>query len=135
MSRPTCWNESSHTSNCQMTVILQVPTIWFAQRQFSREVRLFCPFEHMPVIDNSMMLPKSTCSTLAILIAFSRYPSTASCVVTATGSDFTKNFRLVFAGSVVPSLQCCAFTNGPFPTGLQFAFLPLRTLLSTAAGC
>ena len=54
------------------------------------------------------MFPNSICSTLAIIIAFSRYPSTASCVVIATGSDFTAILRLVFAdgalGDVVLSL-------------------------------
>ena len=35
------------------------------------------------------MLPSSICSTLSFLIAFSRYPSTASCVLTALGSNFT----------------------------------------------
>ena len=41
--------------------------------------------------DSSMMFPNSTCSTLAILIAFSR--SIASCVVAATGSDITPGVR------------------------------------------
>ena len=49
------------------------------------------------MIDSSMMLPSSICSTLAILIAFSQYPSTASCVVTATGLDFTTILRRMFA--------------------------------------
>ena len=48
----------------------------------------FSPRSSRPVIDNSMILPNSICSTFAILLAFSRYPSIASCVVIATGSDF-----------------------------------------------
>ena len=52
------------------------------------------------------MLPSLICSTLAILVAFSRYPSTASGAVTATGSDFTA-ILLMFAdgapGNVVLS--------------------------------
>ena len=46
-----------------------------------------------------MIDSNSICSTLAILIVFSRYPSTAPCVVTATASDFTIVLRLVFAGN------------------------------------
>ena len=61
-----------------------------------------------------MMLPNSTCSTLAISIAFSRYPSTASGEVTATDSDSTTILRLVFAddapGSVV--LSSVPISNG-----------------------
>ena len=53
------------------------------------------------MIDSYMMFPNSTCSTLAMLIAFSRLPSIASCVVTATGSDFMEILRLVFAGNAV----------------------------------
>ena len=44
-----------------------------------------------------MMLPSSIYSTLAILIAFSRRPSTASCVVAATVSDITAILRRIFA--------------------------------------
>ena len=47
------------------------------------------------------------CSTLAILITFSRLPSIASCVVTAAGSDFITSLRLIFvdtaAGDTSPS--------------------------------
>ena len=34
-------------SKCQMAVKLRVPSIRFAQRQSSREVRLSCPLEHL----------------------------------------------------------------------------------------
>ena len=48
-----------------------------------------------------MMVHHSTCSTLAILIAFSRCPSIPSCVVTATGADFSAILRLVFAAKAL----------------------------------
>ena len=35
------------SGNCQVTVVLQVPSISFPQRRSPREVRLFCSFEHM----------------------------------------------------------------------------------------
>ena len=57
----------------------------------------FTLFTFYIFIDRSMMLPNATCSTLTILVAFSRYSSTASCVVTVTGSDLTTFLRLVFA--------------------------------------
>ena len=85
------------SGNCQVTVILQVPSISFPQRQSPRDARFCFPLEHLTLDDSSMMFPNSTCFTLAIIIAFSRYPSTASCVVAATGSDFTTILRLVNA--------------------------------------
>ena len=75
---------------CQVAVILQVPSISFAQRESSTEVKLSCPFERV-----------TRDSTLAILIAFSRYASTTTCVVTATGPDVTTTLRLMFAAKTL----------------------------------
>ena len=37
----------SSPGNCQVTVVLRVPSICFSQRQSAREVRVSCLFEHM----------------------------------------------------------------------------------------
>ena len=61
-----------------------------------------------------MMLAKSTCSTLAIFIAFSRYPSSPSCVVIATGADFSAILHLVFAPK---ALSNAALSSVPISIG------------------
>ena len=53
------------------------------------------------MIDNSMMLSNTACSTLAILIACSLYLSLPSCVVTATGADFSAIIRLILAAKTL----------------------------------
>ena len=60
--------------------------------------------------DNSMMLPNSTCSTLAILIAFSQYPSIPSCVMTATRADFSAILRMVFAATALANAALRQYT-------------------------
>ena len=92
--------QSQTSGNLWMTAVLRVPSNCFAQRQSSSKVHLPCPLSTWPMIDSSMF-PNSTCSTLAILIVFSRLPSSASCVVTATGCDFMEILRQVFAGIAV----------------------------------
>ena len=83
------------------------------------------------MIYSSMMLPSSIRSTLTILIAFARYPSTASCVVTAIGSDFVTILRLLFVddapdGSAHSSVSIsglsstCIFDS---PSGIPFLSL------------
>ena len=101
------------------------------------------------MIDNSLMLPKWNYSTLAILIAFSRYPSIASCVVPAAGSDFTA-ILLLFAdgalGNVVLYLfaLCCplplavdeadSISNGLLAFGSGSIGLSLTSRAADAAG-
>ena len=68
------------------------------------------------MIDSSIMLPNSICSTPSILIAFSRYPSTASCMVTAVGSDFTALFLRMLVdgapgGSALSSLSASGLSS------------------------
>ena len=110
--------------NRQVSVVLRVPSS--------------ASIVFRPVIDNSMMLPYSTCSTLAILIAS---PSTASCGVTATGSDFTTILRLVFAdaadaalGSVVPisNLSPICIPDSVSVAGLLVLCCPLPVAIDDA---
>ena len=64
------------------------------------------------MIDNSMRLPSSNRSTPAILIACSRYPSTPSCVVIASGVDFSAIFRLVLTDGGLCNAVLSPFASG-----------------------
>ena len=77
------------------------------------------------MIDGSMRLPNSICSTLAILISFSRLPSIASCVVTAAGSDFMAILLLIF----VDSAAC-----GASPSPVSVFWVSPTCILDSSSG-